>query len=253
MSTSFLDVFPFWSMFLGFVLLFTLNGFEAKLLALVDGRNPLGNPLSGWRTLQVVIEKLLHSPGEIDSVLFLTEAVRFAIVVQHPNGLLQAAHRQKQLDSLVPRHRAVLIVVQHQQGRLDLVSEKHRRIFEVKIPCSPQSVPDTTLSFLILKHSAHARPPANAAIRAGHVRHRRTGFGTGEDVRHRDQVGDLIPSPAMPLNTDAIGIHESEIDDRLDARQDRVGSAAPWETGFIGNVRHKQDIPPAHIETEIDR
>ena len=53
---------------------------------------------------------------------------------------------------------------------------------------------------LVLAGARDARAPANAAVRARHVRDRRARHRRGEHVRLRDQVRRLIAAPRLTLD-----------------------------------------------------
>ena len=222
------------------------------MLALVHGRNPLGHP-DGQRVVQqVVIKKLLHATGKVLAIVVAHHPVRVAIVIQHPAWFLQSPQGHEQFDALVPGDGGILVVVQDQQGCVDPVRKKQGRVGNVLVPRIPQRVADPALRLFVLEHPAHSGAPANAAIGTGHVADRCPGFGTGKQIGLGNQPCGLVPAPTVPLHPDPGFIDKPLIHHELHPGQDSVGGAGPRFTGLVGDIRNKQHVAPADIETEID-
>src|SRR5690606_31873251 len=107
-----------------------------------------------------------------------------------------------------------------QQRRVHLVRPEDRRVLDEPHGRLPQRAAQTALRLLVLEHAAHAGLPADAAVRADHVRYGCTGLGGAEDVRLRDEVRDLVTAPGMALHADAVLIDEAARDETEHAGHD---------------------------------
>jgi len=167
------------------------------------------------------------------SLLFFTEReiVRFTVVRQHPALLPEPSHGSEQFDPLVPGNRAVVVVRHDQERRRDLINKEEGGILDVQITLVPQSPADTTLVLFVLKTCGSCRIPADLAVRAGHVRDRRTRHCRPEHRCLRDEIGRLVASPALSLKPDPGGINESRGNEFSHAGDNAFISALPgWPT-----------------------
>jgi ATP-dependent helicase/nuclease subunit A len=172
-----------------------LHQVEPEIPPLLHGRHAMLHPDGRRRVEQVVVEELLHAHGPVLPVHHPPQAMRLAVVVQHPDRLAEPAQRDEILDALVPRHRAVLVVVQHEQRRVDLVRPEDGRVLDVAHGRFPQRCAEPALCPLVLELPDHARLPADAAVGADHVDDGCARFRRGEDVRLRHEVRNLVAAP----------------------------------------------------------
>ena len=140
----------------------------------------------------------------------------------------------------------------HQDGRLDLVGLEERRVVDVAERVFPERAADAALRLFVLVHPAHARAPPDASVGAGHVGDRRAGFGSLEQVRLRDHVGDLVAAPTVSLHADVFFVHKALIDQGRDTGHHGVERALARITDFVGDVRHEYEIPATGVERKAD-
>ena len=199
-----------------------------------------------------MIEILLQTDLPVPFVLVFDRPVGFVIVVEQPHRFGEAAQGHKQLDALVPRHRAILVIMQNQQRCLDLVGPEDRGVLEIAHRVFPERSADAALGALVLEHPADAGAPADAPVSADHIAHRRARFRRLEDMGAGDQVGDLIAAPAMPLHPDIGFIDKSAVDQVGDAGNHRIISTFPGIADLIRNIRFKDHVAPAGVERGAD-
>src|SRR5262245_4869645 len=206
-------------------------------LSLFQIRHASFHPLRLRRVLEEVVEVL----GEMDRpmllVLALAQSVFLAVVGEHVRFLAQPPHRGEELDALLPRHRVVFVVGHRQIRRTDVLDPEERRVLHVDQRILPRRHADPALRLFVLERPRHAGAPADAAVAAEHVDHRRARFHGAEDVRLRDHVRDLIAAPAVSLYADALRIDESHRQHLLDRRQyafERAVSRIPEVVNDVG-------------------
>ncbi len=191
------------------ILLFRTRRLCPQCFAFLNCRHAFLQPDRRRCPFQIMIEELLHANLPVLFVVEFGRPVRLVVVVDQPDRFTQAPERHKKLDALVPGHMAVVVVVHDEQRRLDFIRPEDRRVFHVAHGVFPQRTANAALSALVLKHPAPARSPADAAISAGHVRDRRAGFGSFENIRPGHHKGDLIPAPTVPLHPDVFFIYKA--------------------------------------------
>src|SRR5207249_10636070 len=94
------------------------------------------------------------------------------------------------------------------------------RVLEVARRALPDGAADAALGMLVLERARQPRAPANAAVRARHVRYRRTSHRGTEQVRLRDKECRLIAAPRMTLNAEAFRIDVAARQQHLHAGND---------------------------------
>ena len=111
---------------------------------------------------------------------------------------------------------------------------------------------DAALRALVLERARHARAPADAAVGADHVRHRRAGLDGAEHVGARDQVGDLVAAPAVALDADARRVDVAHADDLLHGRDDALERALARVADVVDDVRLQHDVAVADVAGDVD-
>ena len=141
----------------------------------------------------------------------------------------------------------------HEKGRLDLVHLEEGRVVDVSHRLLPEAPPYSALGVLVLELTVHAAVPPDAAVGAGHVGDRGTGFHGREEVGPGDHVGQLVPTPGVPLGSDSVFIYVPLVQDFQDTRHHGVDGALPRMSDFVRDVWNEEDVTPAHVEAVIDR
>src|ERR1019366_6356733 len=97
---------------------------------LLDERNPARHPVRSRRSQQLVREKLLHLLVDVFLIGTLARVVTLAVVRDHVRLLLEAAHGEVELDSLVPRHGPVGVVLHPHDRRGDAIEVEERGVLD---------------------------------------------------------------------------------------------------------------------------
>src|SRR3954452_14201583 len=116
----------------------------------------------------------------------------------------------------------------------------------------PKAATDTALRTLVLKLPRHSRPPANSIVSADHVGDRGNSLPCPEPAGSRYHVGDLIATPAMPLNADGLFVHKALIDHFLKGRQNTVKGTLAGIAHLVCDIRFQNEIAVADIDCRID-
>ena len=111
---------------------------------------------------------------------------------------------------------------------------------------------DAALRLLVLEGARHAGAPADAAVGADHVRHRRAGLHRREHVRAGDEVGDLVAAPRVSLDADPLRIDVALRDDRVDGRDDALLGALARIARLVDDVGHQHDVAVADVARDVD-
>src|SRR5581483_7302586 len=106
---------------------------------------------------------------------------------------------------------------------------------------------------LVLKLPWNTWAPADAIVSADHIRNRSARSRGTKTIGTGNHVGDLVPAPAMPLNTDRLLIHKSAVHYFLNRRKHTVQSALSREANLVGDIRFQYQIAVADVVTHIDR
>ncbi len=199
-----------------------------------------------------MVEELVQVDGPVLLVLALPEPVLLAVEVEHVGFLAEVAEGREELDPLVPGHGVVLVVVDREIGRLDPLDPEEGRVLDELEGPRPERSPDPALGLLVLEGPRHPRPPADAAVGAGHVDDRRARLDGGEDVGLGDHVADLVAAPAVALDADALRVDETHPEDLLDGRDDALEGARPRVADLVNDVGHEDDVAVADVPREID-
>ncbi len=136
--------------------------------------------------------------------------------------------------------------------RLHLLDPEDRRVLDELQRRVPRRRADAALRLLVLERARHAGAPADAAVGADHVRHRRAGLHRGEHVGPRDQVRDLVAAPRVPLDADPLRIDEALRDDGVDRGDDALLGALARIAGVVDDVGHQHDVAVADVAGDVD-
>lgn len=205
--------------------------------------------------LEVVIEELFQTDGQVTTVLTTRKVVSLTVILEHPSRLAKAPQAHEQLDALIPRNCTVVIVMHDEQRSIDLVRVEDRRILDVKLKASfvPKSAADAALAVLVLADSAASGTPADAAVGAGHIAYRGACAAADKHIGAGYKIRHLISAPALALDSHPLAVDEAElVAHGLGSRADAVECAFARMSCLIDNVRDKDHISVADVICVID-
>ena len=128
------------------------------------------------------------------------------VVVDEVHLFAETAQSDEHLDALIPRYGVVGIVMHHEERRRDAIRPEEGRVLEIARLALPDRAADAALGVLVLEGARESGSPTNAAVRARHVGHGRTGHRGTEEMRLRDQERRLISTPGVALNSESFRI-----------------------------------------------
>ena len=175
-----------------------------------------------------------------------------AVVDDHVGLLLQATHRDVELDALIPRYGTVVVVGHEEHRRRDAIKLEQRRILHEALWILPERSTDAALRMLVLERARHARGPANSAIGRRHVHDGGVRHGGGEHVGHRDEIRRLVSAPRLSGDADPLGIDEALGDEGLHPRDNRLGRARARLPIGVHDVGLEHDVAEAVVHQRID-
>ena len=205
--------------------------------------------------LEVVIEELFQTDGQVTTVLTTRKVVSLTVILEHPSRLAKAPQAHEQLDALIPRNCTVVIVMHDEQRSIDLVRVEDRRIFNVKLEASfvPKSASYAALAVLVLADSAASGTPADAAVGAGHIAYRGACAAADKHISAGNKIRHLISAPALALDSHPVAVYELElVAHGLGAGTDAVICALARMSGLVNDIRYKDYISIADVVCVID-
>ena len=206
-------------------------------------------------TLEVVIEELFQTDGQVTTVLTTRKVVSLTVILEHPSRLAKAPQAHEQLDALIPRNCTVVIVMHDEQRGIDLVRVEDRRIFDVKLEAAlvPERAADAALAVLVLADAAASGSPAYAAVRAGHIAYRGACAAADKHIGAGYKIRHLISAPALALDSHPLAVDEAElVAHGLGAGTDAVICALARMSGLVNDIRYKDYISIADVVCVID-
>src|ERR1019366_5325657 len=93
---------------------------------LLEERDPARHPVRSRRPQQLVREELLHLLVDVLLVRALARVVPLAVVRDHVRLFLKTAHREVELDPLIPRYGTVRVVFHPHDRRGDAIEMEQR-------------------------------------------------------------------------------------------------------------------------------
>src|ERR1051325_8385231 len=215
-------------------------------------RNAMHHPIRRRRSLQLVVEELLHAVRDVLLIRAALRIVDVTVVADEVHLLAESPHADEQLDALIPRYGVVHVILHHEQWRRDLVEPEERGILDETCRILPDRSADAALRRLVLEGARESSAPTDAAVRARHVHDRRAEHRRREDVRLRDHVEALVSAPRLTLHTELRGIDVSAREQHLDAGDDRLHRARTRIALFIMNAGLEDDVAVRRVVRRVD-
>ena len=104
-----------------------------------------------------------------------------------------------------------------------------------------------------MEDSAHAALPTDASIGTGHVAHWCASHGTAKHIGAGDQPGNLVATPALPLQGHPGAVDKGElIHHALGSAHNGVVGTGTWIARGVGDVGNKHHIAVAGTIGPVD-
>ena len=166
------------------------------------------------------------------------------VVLQHPGWLAKSAQGSEVLDPLIPWNSLIGIISHNKNRCLNFVSKEKRGVLDIELRSLPKGLSNPALCMLILELANHSRAPADSAISTCHISNRSTCTCSFpfKYLRLSDHIGNLITTPALPLNRDIVPVNPRIFTQLLNARYNAVESTLSRMANLVIDIRYKYKI-----------
>src|SRR6056297_642614 len=105
---------------------------------------------------------------------------------------------------------------------------------------------------LVLELSAQACPPTDSAVGTDHVWHGSSRFCCFKNIGPCNQIGNLIPTPAVSLYANIVLVYKPLFYQRSNSGNNAVICTFSWIAYAIFYIRIKDYVASTRIETVVD-